>query len=96
MKSFVKGTIELDKNVHDLAAYEKAREPSLLDIIDFADQLGIAIRFGTSEDDTYLVEYQIIGETKSYCRGLLSELKQKLRLTWSRPTVLFQASGNCT
>lgn len=91
---FIIGTIELDQNVNNLVSYEKARESALQGIIDFADQVGIVIRFGTSEDGTYMVEYKVIGETITYCKGILAELKQKLRLTWKKPTVLYQASGN--
>ena len=84
MKSFIEGTIELDKNVHDLVEYENARRAAIQDLLDFADGTGLEFQLGTSEDDTYMIQYKIIGKTYTYCNGILVELKAKLRQTWRK------------
>ena len=94
MKSFIKGTIELDRNVHDLVEYENARRAAIQDLIDFADGTGLEFQLGTSEDDIYMIQYEIIGKTYTYCNGILVELKAKLRETWRKIKVVFQASGD--
>ena len=79
MRKFIKGTFELDQNVTNLVEYEKKHETMLNNLVEWATRLNIAINIGTSEDNTYLCEFKIVGATASYCRGLCSELKQMLK-----------------
>ena len=78
MKKFIKGTLELDKKVTDLVAYEKRIEKKLDNIIEWCERFDVAVTFGTSDDNTYLCEYRIVANTKALCNGLFRELKELL------------------
>lgn len=94
MKKFIKGTLELDTNVHDLVAYESGKEPALRAIFDWADERGIALRVGTSDDGAYLCEYKVIARTVAGCRGYVSELRHLLKPHFPKVETIFQASGD--
>ena len=49
---------------------------------------------GTSEDNTYLVEYKVIGNTLAYCKGIVAELKSMLKKEWKKTNSVFQANGD--
>lgn len=94
MRKFIKGTFELDQNVTDLVEYEKKHETMLNKLVEWATRLNIAINIGTSEDNTYLCEFKIVGATASYCRGLCSELKQMLKAEFPKTKSIWQGSGD--
>ena len=94
MKKFIKGTFELDTNVTDLIKYEKKHDTMLNQLIEWADSLGVALNIGTSEDNTYLCEYKIVGNTASYCKSLCSELRQILKNEFPKTKSLWQGSGD--
>lgn len=94
MRKFIKGTFELDQNVTDLVEYEKKHETMLNNLVEWATRLNIAINIGTSEDNTYLCEFKIVGATASYCRGLCSELKQMLKAEFPKIKSIWQGSGD--
>lgn len=94
MKKFIKGTFELDTDVHDLVEYESVKEPALRAIFDWADELGISIRVGTSEDGAYLCEYKVRAQTAALCRGYISELRQLLKPHFPKVETIFQAGGD--
>ena len=94
MKMFVKGTLELDKNVTDLVAYEKPIIKKLEKIVEWCNDFNVAITFGTSDDNTYLCEYRITAQTKTLCNGLFRELKEMLHECFPYVKSLWQASGN--
>lgn len=95
MKKFIKGALELDKNVTDLVAYEKPKEKQLKEICDWGDQFKIYIQFGTTEDDRYLCEYRIVANTKALCNGLFRELKELLHEVFPYVKSLWQMGGSC-
>ena len=95
MKKFIKGTFELDKDVTDLAAYEEARKRVIERLIDWAKSFNVYINMGTSEDNSYLIEYKIVSNTSAMCKGLLAEMKQILKTEWKKPKLLLQLSGDC-
>ena len=95
MKKFVKGALELDKNVTDLVAYEKTKELKLKAICDWGDKFGVYIQFGTTEDNRYLCEYRITANTKALCNGLFRELKDLLNDVFPSPKPLWQVGGSC-
>ena len=94
MKKFIKGTFELDKDVINLEEYENKHTIAIEEIIDWANSYNIAINMGTSDDNTYLLEYKIIGKTASLCKGLLSELRSMLKDEWKKTKSVWQASGD--
>ena len=94
MKKFIKGTFELDTEVWDLPEYERPKEAALRSILDWGTELGIAIRFGTSSDGSYLCEYNVRARTASLCRGYVAELRQLLKPHFPKVETLFQASGD--
>ena len=94
MKKFIKGTFELDINVTDLVTYEEKHKRAIEEIIDWANSLNVAIKMGTADDDSYLLEYKIVGKTASFCKGLLSELRTMLKAEWKKTTSLWQGSGD--
>ena len=95
MKKFIKGAFELDKDVTDIEAYEKKKESYLKYICDWGDKLGIAIQFGTTEDNKYLCEYRITAKTKAMCNGIAKELKEMLKQIFPCTKMCWQASGDC-
>jgi len=95
MKKFIKGTLELDKNVTDLVAYEKPKTKQLEALVKWCDRFNVAIQCGTSDDNTYLCEYRIVAQTKALCNGLFRELKEILHESFPYVKTLWQASGNC-
>ena len=94
MKKFIKGTFELDKDVINLEEYENKHTIAIEEIIDWANSYNIAINMGTSDDNTYLLEYKIVGKTASSCKGLLSELRSLLKDEWKKAQSVWQASGD--
>ena len=94
MKKFIEGTIELDQNVTDLEAYEEKHKNAIEELIDWANSFDVAINMGTSDDNTYLIEYKIVAKTSSMCKSLLSEMKQLLKDEWKKPKTLWQGSGD--
>ena len=57
---FIKGAIELDKNVTDLTAYEEPKKNKLDEIVEWCNKYNVYIIFGTSDDNTYLCEYKVL------------------------------------
>ena len=94
MKKFIKGTFELDKDVINLEEYEDKHNIAIEEIIDWANSYNVAINMGTSDDNTYLLEYKIVGKTASLCKGLLSELRSMLKDEWKKTKSVWQASGD--
>ena len=95
MKKFIKGALELDKNVIDLVAYEKPIENKLKAICDWGDTFQIGIQFGSTEDNRYLCEYRITANTKALCNGLFQELKELLHEVFPYVKSLWQMGGSC-
>ena len=94
MKKFIKGTFELDQGVTDLVEYETQRKNAVEELIDWANSFDVEICVGTSDDNSYLCEYKIVGKTASFCKGLASELKELLKEYWPKTKSLWQGSGD--
>lgn len=94
MKKFIKGTFELELNVADLVAFEEQHKVAINGWIDWANRFGVALNLGTSDDNTYLCEYKIVGATASYCKGLASELRQMIKSEFPKTRSLWQGSGD--
>lgn len=94
MKKFIQGTFELDHDVIDLEGYEEKHKRAIEDIIDWANSFDVGINMGTSDDNTYLIEYKIVGNTASFCKGMLSELRTMLKDEWKKTKSLWQGSGD--
>ena len=94
MNKFIKGCFELDKNVTDLDAYEEKKKIGLDRLINWANEMEIGLKFGTSDDNTYLCEYKIVCKTAALCKGILSELKYELKSVFPKVKSLWQGSGN--
>jgi hypothetical protein len=52
---FIKGTFELEQNVTDLVAFEEPIEPKLTNILNWGNENGVALQFGTSDDNPELL-----------------------------------------
>lgn len=94
MKKFIKGIFELDQDVINLVEYEEKHKMAIEEIIDWANDFNVRINMGISDDNTYLIEYKIVGNTASFCKSLLSELKSMLKNEWKKTKTLWQSSGN--
>ena len=94
MKKFIKGAFELDQNVINLEDYEAKHKTAIEEIIAWANHYDIGINMGTADDNTYLIEYKIVGKTKSFCNGLLAELKSMLKEEWAKISLVWQGSGD--
>lgn len=94
MRKFAKGTFELDLNVTNLEEYEKSRKDFLEGVVSWADKIEMAILFGTSDDGTYLCEFDVKANTKKLCDGYVAELKSMLKSKFPKIRLLYQANGN--
>jgi hypothetical protein len=94
MKKFIKGTLELDKDVTDLVAYEEPMKAKIDRLNEWCTKQGIQFICGTSDDNTYLCEYKIIANTKAMCKGLLQELKSILKDMYPYVKEIWQGSGD--
>lgn len=94
MKKYIHGAFELETGVKDLIGYETIHEAALNRIIKWADKFFVAINTGTTANDEYLIEYEIVANTMQMCMGLLSELKYMLKPEWKKPVSLWQERGN--
>lgn len=95
MHRFKKGTFMLKEGVTDLVAFEEPIRPKLQKIIDWATQEGIGLKFGTSEDNTYLCEYDVVARTNQLCAGYVSELKAMLKELFPKVSMIREWSGTC-
>jgi len=93
-KKFVKGTFELDVGVTDLSEYEEKHRQIITRLLKWAEFFDVAIILRTSNDNHYLCEYMITGETAKYCLSLYSELKQMLKSDFPKFETLWQGSGD--
>lgn len=94
MKKFIQGTFELDQDVINLKEYEEKHKMVITKIIDWANKYDVDINMGISLDNSYLIEYKIVGNTLSFCKGLLSELKSMLKNEWKQMKSLWQGNGD--
>ena len=94
MRKFVRGTLQLEEYVEDTDAYTEKHRKFLESMVAWADRMDVQITFGASNDNAYLCEYVIIGNTKQYCNGLFSELKEMLKPVFPKVKTLFQGSGD--
>ena len=93
MKKFIKGTFELDKNIADVDAYSKFYESHLKEIIEWAEEHSIAMRFGTSDNNKYLCEYKVTGSTKKICKEFVADIKRELKAVWPKAQSVFEVYG---
>lgn len=93
MKKFIKGAFELDQNVTNLEEYEKEHKWAIDYIISWGNKYDIGINIGTSDDNKFLIEYRIVGDTVTYCKALLSKLKSMLKDEWKKTKSLYEISG---
>lgn len=94
MKKFIKGTFELEKNVTDLETFEEPIKPKLMKIIDWANKNEIGIVFGTSDDNTYLCEFDATAETVQMCKGYVAELKTMLKEIFPKARKVIEWRGD--
>lgn len=94
MGKFIRGTFELDSGVEDIVAYEEKHKDEIKQLFDWGDKHEISILVGTSEDNYYLCEYEIRGNTASYCKGMQSELKSVLKAAFPKLKFVWSGSGD--
>lgn len=93
-KKFIRGTFELAKNVTDIEAFEEPKMPKLMEIIEWAKKNGVALAFGTSEDNTYLCVYDVVANTVQMCKGYKEELKAMLKEIFPKPVCVMEWRGD--
>lgn len=94
VKKFIKGTFKLEQNVTDLEAFEEPIKLKLAFICTWGDENDVAIRFGASDDNTYLCEYKVVKRTKQMCNGCVAELKSLLKEIFPKAQSIIQWSGD--
>lgn len=94
MKKFIKGTFELEKDVTDLVAFEEPIKPQLLEIIEWANKYEIGITFGTSDDNTYLCEFDVTAKTVQMCKGYVAELNAMLKDIFPKTRKIIEWRGD--
>ena len=95
MARYIQGTFELDNDVFDLIKYEEEREEFLKEIIKWATDNNFNIRFGTTIDDRYLCEFDVVANTSAMCKGVVAELKHKLKKVFPKAQIVRQFNGTC-
>lgn len=93
-KKFIRGTFELQKDVTDIEAFEAPIMPQLMEIIDWAKKNGVGLTFGTSEDNTYLCEFDVVANTVQLCKGYKAELKDLLKKIFPKVRCIVEWQGN--
>ena len=91
--NYIRGSFTLEANIADTNEYYNRHKPTIDKIIAWAEKIDVYVAFGTSDDRTYLCEYEVRGRTKTLCRSLVSELKTMLKQEWKRTGLGYQASG---
>ena len=94
IKKFIRGTFELERNVTDLEGFEQPKRPKLMEIIEWAKENGVAVTFGTSDDNTYLCEFDVEARTREMCKGYVSELKSMLKEIFPKTQRIIEWSGD--
>lgn len=95
MKKFKKGAFTLKEGVTDLVAFEKPIDAQLRQIVHWAEQTGVELAFGTTEDDTYICQYRVVAQTNQLCKGLVAELKAKVKELFPKLSLSYEWSGDC-
>lgn len=90
---YVRGSFTLESNVIDLQAYYEQHKSKLDEIVAWANTLNIYVGFGTSEDHTYLCEYEVYERTAQMCKGVVAELKTMLKSEWKNVQLGYQVEG---
>lgn len=93
-KKYIKATYKLAENVTNLEEFEQQREAYLNTLIKWATDNGIGIRFGTSDDNTYLCECRATARTNQMCKGYIAELKEMLKAEFPKVRNIYEESGN--
>ena len=93
MRKFIQGTFKLDYDVADLISYEETHKKAIIDIINWANNHEVYVLFGTSNDDVYLCECDIVCDTLALCKGLMAELKKKLKSEFPKTKLVYQGNG---
>ena len=93
MKKFIQGTFELDQNIVNEEEYFKFYEPHEKEIIEWAVEHDIAMRFGVSDNNKYLCEYKVTGQTKKICKEFVADIKRKLKSVWPKAQSVFEVYG---
>ncbi len=92
-EKFVRGSWLLEECVEDASAYYEQHKAKVDEVIDWANCLNIYVGFGTSEDGTYLCEYDVTGQTTQMCKGIAAELKALLKAEWKNVRLGYQVQG---
>lgn len=95
-RKFVRGSFLLEENVEDAGAYYEQHKAKVDEAIAWANSLNIYVAFGTSEDHTYLCEYEVFGQTARMCKGVAAELKEILKSEWKKVHLGYQVEGHTT
>lgn len=93
-KKYIKATYELAKNVTDLEAFEQPRDAYLQTLLNWATDNNMSMRFGASEDNTYLCECRATARTNQMCKGYIAELKGMLKAEFPKVKIIYEESGN--
>lgn len=94
-RHFKRGTFRLKDGVTDVEAFEEPLLPELQKILRWAKRNGISVRFGISERNTYLCEYDVVADTHKHCSGRVAELRTRLKPLFPRICRISELSGIC-
>lgn len=93
-KKFIRGAYQLAENVTDLDAFNREHGAAAEGLIDWANDNGVMMRCGTSDDNRYLCEYKIICSTVSGCKGMRSELRHEIKTRFPKAKELWHGLGD--
>ncbi|MDD5022010.1 MAG: hypothetical protein PHR82_07810 [Endomicrobiaceae bacterium] len=92
-KQIIEGSWVLETGVEDADSYYESHKNSIDAVIAWANNNGIYVGFGTSDNGTYLCEYRVSCITKQLCKGYVAELKSLLKRSWKGLTLGYQQTG---
>jgi len=94
MKRFIQGGFHLQDDVNDIQRYEQEHNDALQKIVAWANDLNVAVRFGTTAKNEYVAEYEARAKTSRMCKGIVSELKAMLNEHWNGVRMTWQMAGD--
>lgn len=89
----VKSVMKISDPVENQQKFEEENHDKMVEIIDYCDELALCAMFGTNDDGEYLFQVEILADTVSECKGILSSVKKKVKKIFKGSKEIFQATG---
>ncbi len=89
----VKSVIKISDPVENQQKFEEENHDKMVEILDDCDARSLAAGFGTNESGEYLFQVEILADTVSECKGILSLVRKKVKSHFKGAKEVFQVTG---